>query len=68
MLGPEEFLGQGSDLSLSCDLCRSCAGSSTHCAELEVEPVFQCPRDARGPDVPQREPLIMLLESVICCH
>ena len=38
-----KFLGQGSDLSCSCDLSHSCsdAGSLTHCAGLWIEPASQ---------------------------
>ena len=43
-----EFPGQGSDLSCSCDLSRSCgnARSLTHCASPGIEPVSQCSPDA----------------------
>ena len=42
-----EFLGQGSDLSCSCDLSYSFdnAGSLTHCAQLEIEPKSQFSQD-----------------------
>ena len=49
-----EFLGQGSDLSHSCDLCHSCsnAGSLTHCLGLGIKPVSQWSQDAADPVVP----------------
>ena len=52
-----EFLGQGSDPSCSCNLSHSCgnAGSLTHCARLEIEPVSQGSQDAVNPDGPQQE-------------
>ena len=52
-----EFLGQGSDLSCSCDLCSSCCntGSLTHCASQGIKPASQHSRDAADPGVPQQE-------------
>ena len=50
-----EFLGQGWDLSLNCDLSHNCSnvGSLTHCSEPGIEPVSLCPQDAADPIVPQ---------------
>ena len=49
-----EFLGQGSDLSCSCDLCRSGnAKSLTHRARLGIKPVSQCSGDVTDPTEPQ---------------
>ena len=41
-----EFLGQGSDLSYSCDLSSNCSntGSFTHCARLGIVPASQRPK------------------------
>ena len=52
-----EFLGQGLDLTHSCDLSCSCfsAGSLTHCAGPGIEPESQSSREAADPIVPQRE-------------
>ena len=52
-----EFLGQGSDLSHSCDLCRSCGnpGSLTRCAGLGIKPASQRFQDTAVPIAPQRE-------------
>ena len=52
-----EFLGQGSDLSCSCDLHSSCnnAGSSTHCDGMGINPASQCCRDAADPIVSQQK-------------
>ena len=49
--------GQGSDLSHSCDLSRSCgnAGSLTHCARLGIEPVSQTSQEAADLAAPQWE-------------
>ena len=49
--------GQGSDPSLSCDLCHSCGnmGSLTHCARLGIKPASQCSQNATNPCVPQQE-------------
>ena len=46
--GPWKFLGQGSNLSHSCDLCHSCsnAGSGTHCARLGIR--LMLPQRQRG--------------------
>ena len=51
------FLGQGSDPSISCNLCHNCGNTRflTHCAGLGIEPVSQCSRDATDPIVPQWE-------------
>ena len=50
-----EFLGQGSDLSRSCDLFRSCSntGFLIHCARQGIEAASQRSRDAADPVVPQ---------------
>ena len=52
-----EFLGQGLDLTHSCNLSCSCfsAGSLTHCAGPGIEPESQSSREAADPIVPQRE-------------
>ena len=62
-----EFLGQGSDLSHSCDLSCSCsnAGSLTHCARPGIEPRSQHSQDAANPSAPQWElpDLTLLLQT-----
>ena len=52
-----EFLGQGSDLSCSCNLRCSCsnAGSLTHCAWPEIQPTSQRSRVIADSVAPQRE-------------
>ena len=57
-----EFLGQGSDLSLSHYLRYSHgnARSPTHCARLGIEPVPWRSRDTVNPIVPQQELLFSL--------
>ena len=54
----KESPGQGSDLSLSCELCCNCGsmGSLTHCGRPGIKPVFQCCQDATNPTALQREP------------
>ena len=61
-----EFLGQGLNLSHSCDLHHSCSntGSLTHCARLGMEPVSQSSRDATNFVVPQRE---LLCKNFLIC-
>lgn len=63
-----EFLGQGSDLSCTCSLSRSCdkAGSLIHCNGLGIEPVSQRSQDPADLVVPQRELLKPLFISSIC--
>ena len=52
-----EFLGQGSDLSLSSNVRHSCGhvGSSTHCASLRIKLASQCFQNVIDPIVPQWE-------------
>ena len=52
-----EFLGQGSDLSHSCDLSRSGgnAGSLNHCARPRMEPASQRSQDTADPVAPQQD-------------
>lgn len=52
-----KFPGQGSDLSLSFNLCYSCskASSLTHCAGLGLKPTFWHCRDTADPAEPQQE-------------
>ena len=53
-----EFLGQGSDLSHSCDLCHSGGGNARsliHCAQPGIEPASHCCRDTTIPIAPQQE-------------
>ena len=57
--GTSEFLGQGSDQSHSFDLCHSNAGSLTHCAGLEIEPVSQRSRDATNSVAPRQEQILI---------
>ena len=61
-----KFLGQGSDLSCSCDLSRSSGitGSLTHYDGPGIEPVSQSSQDAVDPVVPQRELLIFSFEHL----
>ena len=56
-----KLLGQGSDLSHSHNLSRSCgnAGTLTHCTRLGIEPATQCSQDAADPIIPQREILVV---------
>ena len=70
-----EFLGQGSDLSHSCNL--SCCYSTralNHCAGLGIEPVSQSSQDAADPVAPQRELqwlaffLSLKNSSLLCDH
>ena len=64
-----EFLGQGSDLSCSCKLSRSCgnAGSLTDYVGLGIEPKSQCSQDAADPFAPQKErPFGFLMELHGC--
>ena len=44
------FLGQGSNLSCSCDLSRCCSNTATL---KPLEPVSQCSQDTADPVVPQ---------------
>ena len=52
-----EFLGQGSELSCSCNLCHGCsnAGSLTLCARVRIKFVSQHSRDTADPVAPQQE-------------
>ena len=52
-----EFLGQGSDLSCSCDLSHSygSVGSLAQYARLGIEPVSQHSQDASDPIGPRQE-------------
>ena len=61
---PVEFLGQGLDLSHSCNLC-SCSNvrSLTHCAGMGIEPASQWSRDTTHLVGPQREfPRFLLIQ------
>ena len=53
-----EFPGQGSDLSCSCNLSCSTAGSLTHCARPGIKPVSQGSQDSTNPVAPQQELLL----------
>ena len=57
VLQHKEVLGQGTDLSCSCDLCLSYGhtGSLTHCVGPGIEPAAQSSRDAADPTAPQQE-------------
>ena len=61
-----EFLGQGSDLSYSCDLRCSCSndGSLSHWVGLVIEPGFQYSRDNANPIVPQWELIYETFKSI----
>lgn len=66
-----EFPGQGSDPSYICDLrySGSCSNtrSLTHFAELGIEHVSQCSRDAADPFVPQWELMDVFVVAIIDC-
>ena len=64
-----EFLGQGSDLSCSYNLCCSSgsARSLTHCAGSGIEPASRQSRDATNPFAPQGEFLGSYIVLAILC-
>ena len=61
-----ELLGQGSDSSHSLDLSHNCgnARSPTHWARQGMELESQCSQDATDPAEPQREFLLLFLETL----
>ena len=67
---PMEFLSQGSDLSLSCGLSRSCSNtrSLTQCAGPGIKPASQRSQDATGPGAPHWDLLLIDSFFLSFCH